>query len=266
MGERGGSSGGTTARLLQTAAEDGGERKSERPKEPWKGEYVKSMVFAGLDAIITCFSLISSISASTSSSVHVLVLGVSNLVADAISMGFGDFVSASSEQDVIIEERRVTEWDVINQRDKEQTELVKHYQNLGMDYNDATMVVNIFTKYNDILVDQRMVADKGMLPADQEVKPWRNGLVTFASFMLFGSTPLLSFIILIPFTDNDSVKFLSACIVSALALALLGVAKARIAGQNIMLSAAVTLLCGAIAAASAYLVGWLLKLMAGLES
>lgn len=72
--------------------------------------------------------------------VHVLVLGVSNLVADAISMGFGDFVSASSEQDVIIEERRVTEWDVINQRDKEQTELVKHYQNLGMDYNDATMV------------------------------------------------------------------------------------------------------------------------------
>ena len=68
MGERGGSSGGTTARLLQTAAEDGGERKSERPKEPWKGEYVKSMVFAGLDAIITCFSLISSISASTSSS------------------------------------------------------------------------------------------------------------------------------------------------------------------------------------------------------
>lgn len=126
--------------------------------------------------------------------------------------------------------------------------------------------MNIFTKYNDILVDQRMVADKGMLPADQEVKPWRNGLVTFASFMLFGSTPLLSFIILIPFTDNDSVKFLSACIVSALALALLGVAKARIAGQNIMLSAAVTLLCGAIAAASAYLVGWLLKLMAGLES
>jgi len=111
-----------------------------------------------------------------------------------------------------------------------------------------------------------MVADKGVLPADQEVKHWKNGLVTFASFMLFGSAPLLSFIILIPFTDNDSIKFLSACLVSALALALLGVAKARIAGQNIIFSAAVTLFSGAIAAASAYLVGWLLKHMAGLES
>ncbi|XP_061339916.1 vacuolar iron transporter homolog 2.1-like [Gastrolobium bilobum] len=262
MSERGGSSGGATARLLQEVVEDGGddlERKSERPKEPWKGEYVKSIVFAGHDAIITCFSLISSISASSSSSADVLVLGFANLVADAISMGFGDFVSVSSEQDVIIEERRVTEWDVMNHRGNEQTELVRYYQALGMDYNDASMVVNIFTKYKDVLVDQRMVADKGMLPADQEVKPWKNGLVTFASFMVFGSIPLLSFIILIPFTDSDSVKFVSACLVSTLGLALLGVAKARISGQNMMFSVAITVFSGAIAAAAAYLVGWSLK-------
>jgi len=71
MVERGGSSGGTTTRLLPTAAEDGGDsdrESSERPREPWKGEYVKSIVFAGLDAIITCFALISSINASTRSS------------------------------------------------------------------------------------------------------------------------------------------------------------------------------------------------------
>nr|ABN08245.1 Protein of unknown function DUF125, transmembrane [Medicago truncatula] len=261
MDERGGNS---NTRLLH---EDGGdlERNSERPKEPWRGEYVKSIVYGGLDAIITCFSLISSISASSSSSGNVLVLGFANLVADAISMGFGDIVSASSERDVIIEERRVTEWDVLNSRGNEQRELVRYYQSLGMEYNDATTVVNIFTKYNDVLVDQRMAADKGILPADQEVKPWKNGLITFASFMLFGSIPLLSFIILIPFTDNDSVKFAGACLVSALGLALLGVARARIAGQNMMLTTAITLFSGVIAGAAAYLVGWLLKHIAGLE-
>lgn len=125
--------------------------------------------------------------------------------------------------------------------------------------------MNTFAKYNDILVDERMVADRGMLPADQEVKPWKNGLVTFASFMIFGSAPLLSFIILIPFTDNESVKYVCACLVSALALALLGMAKARIAGQNIMFSMAITLFSGGVAAAAAYLVGWVLKHVAGLE-
>ena len=71
---------------------------------------------------------------------NVLVLGFANLVADAISMGFGDVVSASSERDVITEERRVTEWDVLNSRGNEQRELVRYYQSLGMDYNDATTV------------------------------------------------------------------------------------------------------------------------------
>lgn len=61
----------STSRLLR--AEDGrgdSERggASGRPKEPWKGEFVKSIVYAGLDAIVTCFSLISSISASRYSS------------------------------------------------------------------------------------------------------------------------------------------------------------------------------------------------------
>ncbi|XP_020996538.1 vacuolar iron transporter 1 isoform X2 [Arachis duranensis] len=255
--------GSSSIRLLREVEEEGGS--GERPKEPWKGEYVKSIVYGGLDAIITCFSLISSISASTSSSVNVLVLGFANLVADAISMGLGDYVSARTEQDVIIKERRVTEWDVINHIDTEQSQLLTHFQALGMDYNDATLVVNIFKKYKDIMVDQRMVADKGMLPADEEVTPWKNGLVTFTSFMLFGSTPLLSFIILIPFTNNDTFKFIGACIVSAIALALLGVAKARISGERYMFSIAMTLFSGAMAGATAYFVGWSLKHVAGLE-
>jgi VIT1/CCC1 family predicted Fe2+/Mn2+ transporter len=125
--------------------------------------------------------------------------------------------------------------------------------------------VNIFTKYNDIMVDQRMVAEKGMLPADQEVKPWKNGFITFTSFMIFGSIPLLSFIILKPFTESDSVKFVSACLVSALGLALLGVARARVAGQKMVFTTAITLFSGVIAGAAAYLVGWLLNNIAAVE-
>ncbi|PON85195.1 Ccc1 family [Trema orientale] len=111
-----------------------------------------------------------------------------------------------------------------------------------------------------------MMAQKGMLPPDPADKPWKNGLVTFAAFIVFGSAPLLSFIILIPFTDNESVKFLGACLLSALALAILGVAKAKIAGQNYAFSAAMTLFNGAIAAAAAYVLGWTLRNIAGLDT
>ncbi|KAL4621760.1 hypothetical protein ACB092_06G252400 [Castanea dentata] len=169
----------STSRLLR--AEDGrgdSERggASGRPREPWKGEFVKSIVYAGLDAIVTCFSLISSISASRYSSVDVLVLGFSNLVADGISMGFGDFVSSSTEKDVAAKERAVTAWDVTNHGGNEQEELLRQYQALGMDISDATTVVNIFAKYKDIFVDEKMMAHKGILPPDEADKPWKNGL------------------------------------------------------------------------------------------
>lgn len=80
--------------------------------------------------------------------VDVLVLGFANLVADGISMGFGDFMSSSTEKDVAAKERSVAKWDVENQRKPQQEELVRRYEELGMNTTDAAMVLlflNFFT-------------------------------------------------------------------------------------------------------------------------
>lgn len=70
----------------------------------------------------------------------VLVLGIANLVADGISMGFGDFVSSSTERDVAVKERSVTEWDVENHGTTQKQELIQRYQLLGMNATDAALV------------------------------------------------------------------------------------------------------------------------------
>lgn len=124
--------------------------------------------------------------------------------------------------------------------------------------------MSIFAKYPELLVDEKMAAE-GMLPPDQSEKPWKNGLITFTAFIIFGCAPILAFIILIPFTDNDQIKFAGACVLSALALALLGTAKAKFAGQNYATSMGITLFNGAIAGAAAYGIGWALRNIAGLE-
>nr|GMC82781.1 protein CCC1-like [Ipomoea batatas] len=257
---------------LRESVEDGevekGKSEKRRPKEPWKGEFVRSIVFAGLDAIVTSFSLISSISAGRLSSGDVLVLGFANLVADGISMGFGDFVSTSTERDVVAKEKIVAEWDVMHTPIPLQQELLQHYQSLGMELNDATTVVTIFAKYMDILVAEKMAAEKGLsspLEKGKKPKPWKNGLITFAAFVVFGCAPILAFIVLIPFTHNVTHKFMAACAFSAFALALLGFAKAKIASQSYSVSVAITLSNGAIAGASAYAIGWTLRNLAGLE-
>ena len=70
----------------------------------------------------------------------VLVLGFANLVADGISMGFGDFVSNGTEKDAAVMERMVTEWEVANRSGPQMTQLIRYYHALGMDLHDATTV------------------------------------------------------------------------------------------------------------------------------
>ncbi|KAL6005561.1 hypothetical protein ACLOJK_006128 [Asimina triloba] len=237
----------------------------KRAKESWGGDTVKSIVYAGLDAIVTCFSLISSISGGARlSSVDVLVIGVANLVADGISMGFGDFLSSGTEMDMATRDKAATRCEMMSDAESQQLEMQESFRKLGMNPEDARIVVSIFSKYNDIMVNEKMM-EKGMLQPNQSEKPWKRGLTTFVAFLIFGSMPLLSFIILIPFATSQTVKVACACVLSALALAFLGLAKARIAGQNYALSALTTITNGAVAATAAYLIGWILRNVAGLH-
>ncbi|KAK4379344.1 hypothetical protein RND71_001206 [Anisodus tanguticus] len=143
--------------MAETNNDGGTPLLGERPKEPWKGgEAVKSIMCAGPDAIVTSFSLVSSISATHHSSVDVLVLGFANLLADA-SKGFGDYMSSRTQSDVAPKKRSATEWDVINQHRPQKKGLLQQYQALGMDVTDANT-------YRDIMVDKKMATEKGSLP------------------------------------------------------------------------------------------------------
>ncbi|GLT51869.1 hypothetical protein SLA2020_252460 [Shorea laevis] len=174
-----------------------------------------------------------------------------------MSMGLDDFVSSNTEEDMALKEKAVTELGVAKHGRPQQEELLKHYHAPGMDNDDAATMVNVFVKYKDVLVDEKLKAQQGTPPPDQaREKPWMNGLVTLVSFITFGTAPLLSFVILVPFTDSDMFKFGGACALAALALGLLGVAKAKIAGQNYARSVASVLFNGALYAAAAYSLGW----------
>eukprot|EP00246_Nothoceros_aenigmaticus_P001969 TRINITY_DN12656_c0_g1_i1.p1 TRINITY_DN12656_c0_g1~~TRINITY_DN12656_c0_g1_i1.p1 ORF type:complete len:291 (-),score=55.53 TRINITY_DN12656_c0_g1_i1:144-1016(-) len=243
------------------------DRSSEsRPEVPsaWGGEYSKSMIYGGLDAIVTSFALVASVSGGNLPSAAVLILGFANLVADGISMGFGDFLSDSTERDYMLSRKKLADWEIKNNLHSEILAMVGIYQEHGMEKEDAEKVVEVFSKYKDVLVQQRMAIGEGLQVGEEE-SPWKHGLVTFISFLSFGCTPLLTYLIASPFTDNPHIKFAAACVVTALALVFLGLAKAKISGQAYLPSALTVLLNGSIAAAAAYFVGWLLTNVFGIE-
>lgn len=98
----------------------------------------------------------------------------------------------------------------------------------------------------------------GLLPVVGDGDAWRKGVVTFSSFIGFGSVPVLTYAALrgAVWGESGDMTFLIACLATSLTLFLLGVAKARITKQNSWESGALMLLNGGLAAAAAYLVGY----------
>ena len=64
-----------------------------------QGKYIKSVIYGGLDGIITTFAVVAGVAGAALSPAIVLILGFANLIADGISMAVGDYLSTKAEKE-----------------------------------------------------------------------------------------------------------------------------------------------------------------------
>ena len=209
-----------------------------------------------MDGIITTFAVVAASVGGSLSSDIILLMGMANLVADGISMGFGDYVSSQAEFDYTRAEHKREKWELDNYPEGEKREMVELYMKRGMTEKDAEDVINIMSKYQNFFLDVMMVEELGLMPPDEDDSPARNGLVTFASFVFFGFIPLLPFVLGRATKASDDVNFAVACILTGCTMLALGASKAKFTNQSMVRSALLMLLNGGMAAIAAYMVSW----------
>ena len=165
---------------------------------PKMGEYIKSIMYGGLDGIISIFAVVAGAAGAGYGPNVVIVLGVSTLIADALSMGVGDAMSSKAEQEVAMRERDREKWELENFKEGEVREMVEIYKGKGMTEEDAELVMRVCSKYEDLFVDMMLVDELGINPPDDD-DSWtpyvKEGCVTFCSFCLFGFFPLAAYCI-----------------------------------------------------------------------
>jgi len=220
-------------------------------------ERVKSIVFGGLDGVITTFSIVAAVAGASLPIQTALLMGFSNLIADGISMGLGDFLSSKAEIGYQMEESKREEWEFKNARENEIEEQEKIFMDKGMEKADASSITEILAKYPSIFHEIHLPGELGFSAPDGTESPAMDGFVTFVSFLVFGSVPMWSYVI----TYYSGYKaaggvFGIACAFTALTMFLLGVTQAAITRQNRLKTGILMTINGSLAAASAYLVGW----------
>ena len=221
-------------------------------------EYIAEFVYGGIDGAITTFAVVAGAEGASLGISVVIILGLANLIADGFSMSVGNYFSTKAERDSFEKHQQVEYWEIENLREKEIEEIREIYAAKGFKGELLEQVVEVIISDKDIWVDTMMKEELEMVKGDKT--PYKTAGVTFMSFILVGSVPLLSYV----FVDNsisadNSQLFLYSCLLTAVALAIVGSLKSIVNEKNILIGIAETLLLGGLAALLAYFVGDILE-------
>ena len=225
-------------------------------RHPKMGGYIKSIVYGGLDGIITTFAVVAGAAGGGFGPNIVIVMGVSSLLADALSMGVGDALSSQAETEVAKREREREKWELENFKEGEIKEMVEIYQGRGMSVEDAELVVRVCAKYEDMFVDMMLVDELGLEPPDDDANPWKDGAVTFTSFCFFGFFPLAAYCMFGSVGNFDSrALFFISCVLTGVMLFVLGALKSLMTARSWWVSGLEVLFVGSMVAGVAFAIG-----------
>jgi VIT1/CCC1 family predicted Fe2+/Mn2+ transporter len=211
--------------------------------------WLRAGVLGANDGIVSTSSLILGVAGATSSHTAILTAGIAGVVAGALSMAVGEYVSVSSQRDserayIAREKRRLLKYPA-----EEQAELAEIFQRKGLSVQTAKQVAAELTAHDDVKahLDAEFNIDE-----DDLNDPWQAGLASLLAFTAGGLIPLAAVV----FASEDN-RVAVTFVAVLFALTLTGYVSAKV-GNAPRLPAVVRVVAGgALAMAITYAAGWL---------
>ena len=193
------------------------------------------------DGIISTASLIVGVAAASAAQNDVLIAGVSGLVAGAMSMAAGEYVSVSSQSDSEQADLARESKELSENPEFELEELAEIYVKRGIDRALARKVAQQLMANDALSAHAR---DELGISEITTARPVQAALTSAASFTVGAAMPLLMVVVspagtLVPFVSAASLGF----------LAFLGAIGARTGGANVLRGTARVTFWGALAMA-----------------
>ena len=203
--------------------------------------WLRAAVLGANDGIVSTASLVVGVAAASASPGSVLLTGVAGLVAGAMSMAAGEYVSVHSQADTERADLSRERGELANDRAAEQRELAAIYVGRGLAPPLAQQVADQLMAHDAIGVHAR---DELGISTTLAARPVQAALASAASFAVGAALPLA---VVWLAAERNLMVWVPA--MSLLFLALLGVVAARAGGAKVGASAVRVTFWGALAMA-----------------
>ena len=203
--------------------------------------WLRAAVLGANDGIVSTASLLVGVAAASAAPGNILVTGVAGLVAGAMSMAAGEYVSVHSQADTEQADLSLERAELKRNPVAEQQELSGIYQARGLDADLAQQVAQQLMAHDALGAHAR---DELGISATLSARPVQAALTSAASFAIGAALPLavtavVPVGILIPWVSGTSLVF----------LAMLGAGAARAGGASALIGAWRVTFWGALAMA-----------------
>jgi len=217
--------------------------------------WLRAAVLGVNDGILSTTSIAIGIAAASHTRSPIILAALAGLVAGALAMAAGEYVSVSSQADTEAADLKREKKELETTPELELKELAKHYQDRGLDKELAMKVALQLTEHN---VLEAHAKDELGITENKRPKPLQAALASFLSFIVGGLLPF-SVSLLAPI--NHIVIYLYSF--SIVFLAFSGAIAAKVGGSNIAKGIIRICLWGTIAMAVTAFVGYLFGVKTG---
>ncbi|HEY2705757.1 MAG TPA: VIT1/CCC1 transporter family protein [Candidatus Dormibacteraeota bacterium] len=222
-----------------------------RPRRTYFAEYLRDLIFGLNDGLVSNLSLISGVSAASSTRV-VLLAGVAGILAGGTSMFAGSYLSNKSQREVIAEEVRRAAELIAYAPEEERDALRRIYREKGFSEEEVELLVGRICTDPDHWLDVLVTEELG-LTLDPGPPPVADGAWAGGGFAIAAAVPLMPFL----FTSGTTALVI-ACVLSALALFAVGSAKTLVTRRSPIRSGLEMVIVGLLASLVTFLVGRLI--------
>jgi VIT1/CCC1 family predicted Fe2+/Mn2+ transporter len=214
------------------------------------GGNLRASVFGVNDGLVSNASLVLGVAGAGTQGSHVLVTGLAGLLAGALSMAAGEYVSVRSQREMYEYQIALEREEVAEYPEEEAEELALIYQARGVDLEQAREVSRALLARPEQALDVLAREELGLNPDDLG-SAWGAAVSSFLSFTTGAAIPLLPF--LAGLTGTPALTTTAA--VTAASLFAVGMALSLFTGRDAWRGAIRMVLIGGGAGLVSFLVG-----------
>lgn len=214
------------------------------------GGWLRPTVFGAVDGLVTNASLIAGVGGGGVSARDVVLTGVAALVAGAFSMGTGEYVSVTNQNELVhaevaLERRMHVQFPAI-----EQAELTEYFRGYGADADTAARMAAAVSLDPDTALRVHTREELGVDPFELP-SPVLAGLASLVAFSVGALVPLLPYLAGLP-------VLAATLVITAVALVAGGMVVGRLTGRPLLWSGLRQLVLGGVAVGITFAVGSLI--------